>query len=268
MFDLSRLAGPAIAGFVIAAYGAGFCFLIDGLSYLAVLGALSAMRLTLYRREKSRGLSVAQEFHEGLRYAWGFGPIRLLIFLMGCFSFFGMSYGVLVPVYAATVFSGDARVLGWMMSSSAAGALAGALFLAGRRELAGIGKCIRVGAVLLGISLLGFAFSRHLGLSCLLLVGAGLGVVLTAASSNTLVQNLVDEDKRGRVMSLYTLAFMGGMPLGSLLVGAAAEHAGATAATCLNGTACLVLAYVFFTHLPKIRAEAVAVLQSKGLMPS
>lgn len=260
MFHLARLTGPAIAGFVIAGIGAGFCYLFDGLSYLAVIVAFVAMRLRQPPVDQS-GASIWDDFRSGLDYALGFGPIRRLIFLIGCMALFGMSFAVLTPVYARDYFGGDARTLGLLMSSSAAGAVIAAVYLSSRESLRGLGRVIYAGAGLMGMALIAFAFSRNLAMSIGCLVLAGCGTILVVASSNTLLQNLVDEGKRGRVMSLYTMAFLGGMPMGSLLTGSLAQQCGTTVATCANGVACLILGCLFFRQLPAFREQARPVLE-------
>ena len=266
MFHLARLVGPAVAGFVIAGIGAGWCFLIDGVSYVAVIAALLAMRLRQEPVAKS-GQSIWHDFRSGLDYALGFGPIRRLIWLVGCMALFGMSFAVLTPVYAREYFGGDARTLGLLMSSSAAGSVMAAVYLSGRRSLRGLGRVIYSGAVLMGLALIAFAFSRHLALSICCLLLAGGGSILVIASSNTLLQNLVDGDKRGRVMSLYTMAFLGGMPVGSLLTGLLAHQVSTTFATTVNGAACLLLGYLFYRQLPRFRAQAKPALIKAGALP-
>ena len=266
MFHLARLAGPAVAGFVIAWIGAGYCFLLDGLSYLAVIAALVAMRIRQEPVAKS-GASIWNDFRSGLDYAFGFGPIRRLIHLIGCMALFGMSYAVLTPVYAREYFGGDARTLGLLMSSSAAGSVMAAVYLSGRKSLRGLGRVIYSGAVLMGCALIAFAFSRNLPLSIICLLFAGCGSILVVASCNTLLQNLVDEGKRGRVMSLFIMAFLGGMPLGSLMTGTLAHQIGTTFATCVNGTACLILGWLFYRQLPEFRAQARPVLEKAGVVP-
>lgn len=266
MFHLARLAGPALAGFVIAGIGAGYCFLFDGVSYLAVIAALLAMRLSQPPAAKS-GATIWADFRSGLDYALGFGPIRRLIWLVGCMAMFGMSFAVLTPVYAREYFGGDARTLGLLMSSSAAGSVMAAVYLSSRQSLRGLGRVIYSGAGLMGPALIGFAFSRNLPLSILALLLAGGGAILVVASCNTLLQNLVDESKRGRVMSLFTMAFLGGMPMGSLLTGTLAQHIGTTFATCVNGTAVLILGYLFYRQLPEFRLLARPVLEKAGVLP-
>ena len=266
MFHLARLVGPAIAGFVIAGLNAGYCFLLDGISFLAVIAALVAMRVCQEPVAKS-GASIWRDFRSGLDYALGFGPIRRLILLVGSTALFGMSFGVLTPVYAREYFGGDARTLGLLMASSAAGSVIAAVYLSGRKSLRGLGRVIYSGTTLMGLSIIAFAFSRNLPVSIGCLVLAGGGSILVFASSNTLLQNLVDEGKRGRVMSLFTMAFLGGMPLGSLLTGTLAHQLGTTFATCVNGSSCLILGWLFYRQLPAFRAQARPVLERAGLLP-
>ncbi len=255
MINMARMAGPALAGIVIAAFGAGWCFLIDGLSYLAVLAALYAVRLPRLRPAPRTG-SVWQEMRDGMRYAWTFRPIRGLLLLTTAIGFFGMSYAVLIPVYAKTVFHGDGRVLGLLMSASAAGSVIAALYLATRQTIRGLDRMILLGTILAGGALSVFAFSDTLWVSLLCLVITGMGGILVFASNNTLIQNLVEETKRGRVMSIYMVAFLGGMPLGALLTGAIASIVGITAATCANAGACLLLGLAFLAWRPRFRSAA------------
>ncbi len=254
-----------LAGFIIAAYGSGGCFLIDGFSYLAVLLALMLMRLK-ERNVPIGKSSIWTEMRQGFQYAFGSSPIRTLIVLTGSLSLFSISYSVLVPVYAREIFSGDARTLGFLMSSSAAGSVLAAIYLTSRKKIAGLGRVICFGISLTGIALLVFANSRSLLLStfCLLLVG--MGTVLALASCNTLVQHLVDGDKRGRTMALFGMAFMGGMPVGSFIIGAFAEKFGVVPAVCFNALACWMLAWWFSSQLSKIREEARAVLEKANLI--
>ena len=269
MFNLARLIGPSIGGLVIARFGAGLCFLFDGLSYLAVLAALAAMRLPGPREGAGPGTASAwASFREGLRYAHGFRPIRFLILFNASMSLFALSFTVLIPVYAQTVLKGDARTLGFLMSSSAVGAVAAALFLAGRRDLRGIGRVIVAGCLMAGAALGVFAWSRALALSMACLAFVGLGGLLVIVANNTLVQTLVDEDKRGRVMSLFAAAFLCGMPLGSLLTGALAEHLGIAWATTINALASVALGFVYLRQRARLRAESRPVLVQRGALPA
>lgn len=264
LFNLARLIGPAIGGFVIAAFGGGafgvgMCFLIDGASYVAVIVALLMMRM----RERPRVAARKHPWHElreGFGYALGFAPIRALIILVAAVSAIGFSYAVLAPVFARDVFHGDARTLGWLMSSSGVGAVFAALYLGSRRTVRGLGSVITLGGVILGLALVGFALSRWLPVSMLCLLMAGMGGVLLMASANTLVQTLVEDDKRGRVMSLFTTAFTSTAPLGNLIAGAVAARIGAGITLAASGVVCISIVAVFHRMLPKLRRAAAPVL--------
>jgi MFS family permease len=259
MFNLARLIGPAIGGLVVAAYGAGFCYLIDGVSYGAVIFSLLAMRLTLPPKRADVRHPLA-EMREGFAAAFGFRPMRVLMITLAAISAVGFSYSVLTPIFARDVFGGDARMLGYLMSASGIGALLGAVYLSTRRTIRGLGTVIAFGSACMGAGLIGFACSRVLVVSLICLGIVGLGGVLTMASSNTLVQTLVEEEKRGRVMSIFTMAFTGTMPLGNLLVGWLAGRAGPATALGTSGAVCLAVAVAFYWILPTLRAAAAPVL--------
>jgi MFS family permease len=259
IFNLARLVGPAIGGFVVAAYGAGICYLIDGFSYGAVIISLLLMRLALPPARTHFRHPVA-EMHEGFVAAFSFRPMRVLITTLAMISAFGFSYSVLTPMFARDVFGGDARVLGYLMSASGVGALIAAIYLGSRTTVYGLGTVVAVGSFSMGIGLLGFACSRTLVLALVCLGVVGLGGVLTMASSNTLVQTFVEEEKRGRVMSIFTMAFTGTMPVGNLLVGWIAGAAGPTPALVGSGLVCVIVAVSFYLKLPGLRAAAAPVL--------
>lgn len=267
LFNLARLVGPAIGGFVIAAFGGGefgvgMCFLIDGVSYLAVIAALLMMRLQ-ERPPVATKKHPWQDLREGFGYALGFAPIRTLIVLVAAVSAIGFSYAVLTPVFARDVFHGDARTLGWLMSASGVGAVLAALYLGNRKSVRGLGNVITAGGGILGLALLGFSSSRWLPLSVLCLLLAGMGGVLLMASANTLVQTMVDDDKRGRVMSLFTTAFTSTAPLGNLIAGAVAAHVGVGVTLAVSGAACIGIVAVFHRALPKLREAAAPVLSEQ-----
>lgn len=252
LVNLGRTAGPTLAGFVIAAAGVGFCFFLDALSYVAAVLTVLALRLPRDARRKPAGSgqrSVVKELGEGLTIAFRHGQIRLLLAVTAAVSIFGLSVFTLLPAYAKEVFAGEGKILGLLMSSFSTGAAAAGVVLASRRSAGTAGKLIFRGLLLAGVSLLLFAFSRVLALSvgCLLLMGAG--CVMVVASSNTLVQELVEESKRGRIMSLYGVAFQGGMPVGALLTGTLAHYLGFSWMSLLNGVTCLGLASVFLQPL-------------------
>ena len=260
LFNLARLVGPAIGGFVIAAFGGdergvGMCFLIDGISYVAVIIALFMMRLSKPKPRAARK-HPWHELREGFSYALGFAPIRALIILVGAVGAVGFSYPVLAPVFARDVFGGDARTLGWLMSSTGVGAVIAALFLGNRKTVRGLGVVIVAGGLFLGLALVGFAESRWLLLSMLFLLFAGMGGVLVMASSNTLLQTLVEDDKRGRVMSLFTAAATCTAPLGNLISGAIAARVGTPITLTVSGVLCAGIVIIFHRALPRLRAAA------------
>lgn len=253
MFNIARLIGPALAGFIIAARGPAVCYLIDGLSYLAVIASLLMMRFPARARVAPPKRPLA-ELAEGFRYTWQHTPIRSIILLVTVISFFGFSFSVLVPVFARDVFHGDARTLGFLMSASGCGALTAALFLTTRTGIRGLGKVIAIGGALLGVALILFSRVDVVWLALPCMVGIGLGGVLLMASSNTIVQTLVENEKRGRVMALFTMAFTGTAPLSALVMGWVAQRIGSATALTIAGTVCLLAVWVFYRQLPRIRA--------------
>lgn len=265
MFNAARLVGPSVAGVLIGLVGEGPVFLINGLSYVAVLVALSTIRVPrLPRRDQA---SILQSLRAGWRYAAGFAPIRALLLLLAGVSMVGIPYTVLLPVFAADVFGGNASTLGLLTSSAATGALAGTLFLASRDSIRGIGTLIAQACGLFGVGLIGFSLARTPWTGSLLLVFAGFGVIVTTAGINTVLQTLVEEEMRGRVMSLYTVAFVGLSPFGSLTGGWLAAHLGAPVTVALGGAGCLVLSAWFARVLPALREEARPVLVARGVLP-
>jgi len=259
LFNLARLVGPALGGFVIAAFGAGVCYVIDSFTFVAVIAALLAMRLRP-RPLRAERPHPWQDLREGFQYTIRHTPIRALIILVGAISAVGFSGSVLTPVFARDVFHGDARTLGWLMAASGLGALAGAIYLATRRSVRGLGLVITLGGALMGGGLIGFAQSPWLPLALIFMCLIGMGGVLLMASSNTLVQTLVEDDKRGRVMSFFAMSFTGTMPLGSLMMGALASRIDAATALTLGGAACLIVVFIFYRQIPRLRAAAAPTL--------
>jgi MFS family permease len=255
LFNLARLIGPAIAGITIATVGAGMCFLIDAFSYGAVIISLFMMRLPLPpKRTNIRHPLV--EMREGFASAFGYRPMRALLIMVAIISAVGFSYAVLTPLFARDVFAGDARVLGYLMSASGIGALAGATYLGTRRGVRGLGMVMVLGGTLMGVGLNALSSSKFLALACFSLALVGLGGVLLMASSNTVVQTLVSEERRGRVLSIFTMAFTGTMPFGNLLVGWLAGRIGPRVTLIASGAICLLTSAVFFRLLPGLRAAA------------
>jgi len=262
----SRLIGPALAGIVIAMAGEAWCFVIDAISYAAVVVALLAMQLPKRERTHTTA-SISQHFVEGVRYAFGFAPIRALLLLLALVSFAAMPYSVLLPVFAADVLKGGPHTLGLLSTASGVGALAGALYLASRSSVLGLGRVIVVATTLLGVGLIGFSQSNVVWLSALLLVLAGCGMMVQMAAANTLIQTMVDEDKRGRVMSFFGMAFQGAAPFGSLLAGWLAGVLGVQAVVMGAGAIVLLGGIAFATQLPRLRRHAHPVYTRLGIIP-
>lgn len=244
MVNGARLLGPSIAGLLIAFTGEGVCFLINGISYLFVIASILFMKLNL-PKEKKKNSHILKEFKEGFSYTFGSGPIKSIILLLALVSLMGMSYTVLMPVFAKEILHGGSHTFGFLMGASGLGALSGALYLASRKNAAGLEKIIPIAAGVFGLGLVALSFSRIFWVSMLLMIIVGLGMMVQMASSNTIIQTIVDDDKRGRVMSFYTMAFMGTAPFGSLLAGSLAKTFGTTNTILVGGIFCLAGAFLF-----------------------
>lgn len=266
MVNGARLIGPSIAGILIASVGEGYCFLIDALSYLGVLGSLFAMRITPRARPRER-LPVLEELRDGFRYVAGFAPIRSLLLLLALASLMGMPHTVLMPVIAAHQLAGDAHTLGFLVASSGAGALLGAFYLASRTSVLGLGRVVALASGSFGVGLMLFSRSHTLWLSLPLMLPIGMSMMVQMAASNTMLQTIVDEDKRGRVMSFYTMAFFGTIPFGSLLAGSLAERIGAADTVLVGGLACLIGSLLFARQLPELRRLARPTYVRLGILP-
>ena len=264
MFNGARLIGPAIGGLLIAQVGEAYCFLIDGLSYIAVIMALFAMRFKPKQIRRLAG-NPLQIIKEGFDYAFSCPPIRAILLLSSLVSLMGMQYTVLVPVFADKILSGNAQTLGFLMAASGIGALAGGIYLVSRTTVIGLGKLIIIGPAILGSGLIIFALSRFLPLSLLAMSFVGLGTILQIAAGNTVLQTIVDDDKRGRVMSLYTMSFLGITPFGSLLGGSLAERIGATDTLIIAGIACILGSLFFSRQLPALKKIVYKIYQRKGI---
>jgi MFS family permease len=254
MFNGARILGPAVAGVLVAAIGEGWCFAANAASYLAVIAGLFLMTRTR-RLPTSKG-SPIREIIEGFAYVKTTSPIKALLTLLGLVSLMGMPYAVLMPIFAEELLHGGARGLGILMGASGLGALIGALTLTRRSGLAGLGRWIAFSCAGFGVSLVAFSFSRNLWLSAALLVPVGFSMMVQMASSNTLVQAMVPDRLRGRVMAVYTMMFMGMAPLGAMLAGALAVRLGAPLTVAAGGAFCVVGAGVFYLLLPRLREEA------------
>lgn len=266
MANGARLIGPAIAGLIIAMAGEGWCFLIDGCSYFAVIASLWMMRIRpLDFPRRSDG--VLAQLREGWDYVRTFRPIRTILLLFALISLMGWPYAVLLPIFAGQVLHGGAATLGWLTGASGVGALISGLSLAVRKSVVGLTRMIQRASAILGIALILFGLSHWLWLSLALMVFAGFGLMQCAAASNTIIQSLVPEDKRARVMSYYTTAFFGGAPFGSLLVGSLAHHIGAPYTMTATGAFCVAGSLWFTLELPKVRAIMRPLYQEMGLLP-
>ena len=266
MFNMARLVGPSIAGLLIAWVGEGVCILINAVSYLAVLASLLTLRLNPFVREV-RQEKVWASLRQGFTYAFGFPPIRTLIVIVGLISLFGMPFSVMLPVFARDILHGGANTLGYLMGASGLGALSGALFLAQRKSVIGLGKVIVFTMSLFGLALMAFSFSTILWLSLVLMLFTGFGMIVTMASCNTLLQTLVDEDKRGRVMSLYATAFMGMAPLGSMLASTVAEQIGVAYTLLGCGLLCAISVIPFAWNLKRLRLMVQPIYERLGIVP-
>ncbi len=262
MANGARLIGPALAGLVVGAFGEGWCFLIDGVSYFAVIASLLLMRFQGFDLRRNAS-SMFEQMREGWDYVRTFLPIRSLLLLFALISLMGYSYSVLLPVFAGEVLHGNAATLGWLTAASGIGALTSALSLAIRKSVAGLTSMVQIAAALLGASLILLGLSHALWLSLAAMVFVGFGLMQCASASNTIIQSLVSEDKRARVMSYYTMAFFGSAPFGSLLAGALAHRIGAPHTVMVTGAFCLAGALWFTFELPKLRVVAKPVLRPR-----
>jgi MFS family permease len=266
MVNGARLIGPAIAGLVIAAVGEGWCFLIDGVSYFAVIASLLAMQIP--PADRRHATSMLEQMREGWDYVRTFRPIRTILLLFALMSLMGYPYAVLLPVFAAQVLHGGVTTLGWLTGASGVGALISALSLAVRKSVVGLTRMLQIAAAMLGCALILFGLSQTLWLSLVLMVFAGFGLIQVASVSNTIIQSLVPEDKRARVMGYYTMAFFGAAPFGSLLAGALANRIGAPHTVILTGAFCIAGSLWFAIDLPKIRAIMRPIYREMGLLPA
>ncbi|HTY13917.1 MAG TPA: MFS transporter [Candidatus Omnitrophota bacterium] len=266
IFNGARLIGPAVAGVMIASLGEGLCFLINGISYLCVIVSLLMMRIKP-RHERPTAKKIFNEIREGFAYAYRFAPIRYIILLLGMISLLGMPYTVLMPVFARDVLHGGPQTLGFLMGAAGIGALGGALYMASRRNVVGLGGLIAFSSSVFSLGLLALAFSRAEWLALLVMAVIGFGMIMHMASSNTLLQTIVEEDKRGRVMSLYTMAFLGMTPFGSLIAGGIADRFGIRAALSGCGLACLLCVGGYMLVLPEIRKKVRPIYIKMGIVP-
>jgi MFS family permease len=264
MFNASRIVGPAIGGAVMAAVGEGWCFAIDAVSYVAVIFSLLLMRVT---PRAGRGRApMLEELRSGVRYVFGFAPIRELLLNVALIGTMGMPYAVLMPVFASKVLHGGPHTLGWLMTASGLGALAGTVYLAARHTVVGLGKVIVVSIALLSAGLIAFSFSKSLWLSMAVLPLVGAGMMLQSSSSNTILQTLVDEDLRGRVMALYAVAVLGTQPFGSLAAGVLADRIGAPRTILAGAVGCVLTGAWFAFRRPMLARHVRPIYVERGIL--
>lgn len=266
MFNGARLVGPAIAGPIVRAFGEGVCFLINGISYIAVIASLVAMRIPS-RHPEVQIVSPLQGLKEGFKYTFGFMPIRALLTLVAMTSFAGMPYMVLMPLFAKYVFRGNVQTLSLLMAAAGAGAMLGATYLASRKTVVGLGSWIVGGSTLFGVALVSFSFSHVLWLSLVALFCGGFGMMIQMASCNTILQTIIEEHMRGRVMSFYTMSFLGSMPFGSLLAGKLGDLIGPAHTVLLGGVVCIFAALMFLRQVSTFRANVRPIYVKLGILP-
>ena len=267
MVNLARLVGPSLAGAVIAVSGEGSCFLIDGISYIAVIASLIAMRLQSGIVKPSVDSMLAQ-LKEGWAYVSGFAPVRTILLLFAMVSLMGWPFTVLMPIFAGNILHGGPHTLGFLMGAVGIGALVSAISLALRKSVLGLGRMIPIATASLGVGLILFGASRILWLSLLLMLVCGFGMMQQMAASNTIIQTIVEDSKRGRVMSFYAMAFVGMAPFGSLLAGGLAHAIGAPRTVMLSGVCCVAGAAWFATQMPTIRRLIRPIYIDLGILPA
>lgn len=266
MVNVARLLGPSVAGLLVATAGEGVCFLVNAVSYFAVIVSLLLMKVS----PTKAGLEKATAFQQikgGLRYAFGFAPIKYIILLLAVVSITGMPYVVLMPIFARDILHGGPSTLGFLMGASGVGALTGAGYLARRKNVLGLGKIIALSACLFGAGIIGFSLSTVMWISMVFVLLTGLGMMILMASANTILQTIVEDDMRGRVMSFYAVAFLGVAPFGSLLAGGLAHRIGATHTLFIGGACCILGSISFAIKLPALRKIAHPVYVKKGIIP-
>ncbi|HYW95293.1 MAG TPA: MFS transporter [Bacteroidales bacterium] len=265
MVNGTRLIGPSIAGILIAFAGESLCFLVNGLSYFVVIISLLMMRV-IHRQADHKKKYVFSDLKEGFRYTSNFLPIKLILLLLALASLTAMPYSILMPVFAKEILHGDSHTFGFLMGAAGLGALGGALFLASRKSVVGLDRVIPFAAGLFGLGLVMFSFTRSFILSMIFIVFTGMGMMVLAASSNSIIQTIVDDKMRGRVMSFYTLSFLGIAPFGRILAGSLASAIGTPLTFLIGGISCIAGAVVFAMRLPAIRAAIDPVYVNMGLI--
>jgi len=266
VFNGARIIGPSIAGVMLASTSEGICFLLNAVSYVFVIISLLMMKIKI-REVRKKESEILKELKEGLNYTFGFPPIKHLIYLLGIVSLMGMSYSVLMPVFAKEILHGGSHTYGFLMGATGFGALLGAIFLASRETVLKLGRIVPAAAILFGAGLIFLSFSRIFPLSLILMVFIGLGMMLQTAASNTILQTITDDDKRGRVMSFYSMAIMGTAPFGSLMAGGLAKVIGTPGTIFAGGIATIIGALFFLRKLPELKILVRPIYVKMGIIP-
>jgi MFS family permease len=266
MVNGARLIGPSIAGILIATVGDGWCFAINCLSYLAVIISLFRMKIINIPKIKSQSRAIEQ-LKQGFSYTFGFKPIKYLILLLALVGLIGTPLTLLAPVFAKDFLHGNASTFGFLMSAYGTGALIGAVYLLNKKNVLGLGKLIALAVLVFGAGMISFSLSRALWLSIIIMMISGMGMMLHVASTNTLLQTIAEENKRGRVMSFYAMAFRGMSPFGSLLSGSLAGLIGAPATLILGGVGCIIGVSFYFKKLPYLRTFVRPIYVRMGILP-
>ena len=265
MVNGARLLGPSIAGVMISLTGEATCFLINGLSYLVVIASLLNMKI-IPKERKPKSSKIISELKEGFQYTFGFIPVRFIILLLALVSLMGMPFSVLMPVYAKEILHGSSHTFGFLMGASGLGALSGALYLASRRNAAGLEKIIPVSAMVFGTGLILLSVTRAFGLASLVMILTGTGMMMVMASSNTVIQTVIDDSKRGRVMSFYAMAFMGTAPFGRLIAGTLAKVIGTPMTLAMGGFSCIIGAGFYLRKMPEMQKQIKPVYKTLGIL--
>jgi len=263
MFNASRIAGPAVAGILVASIGEGWCFFANAVSYIAVIAGLLLMNVS--RHERLTSASPLEDVVEGIRFIWSNAPIHALLIVVGVASLAGTPFSVLMPIFADQILHGGPQAYGWLMGVSGVGALAGALLLATRKHVRGLGRWVVISGAIYSVSLMVFGYSRLFWLSAVLMLPIGFAMMIQFGAANTLIQTMTPDSLRGRVMSVYSMVFMGMSPIGALIAGAVAERTGAPLALAAGAAICLIVAGAFGIWLPRIRPSARELIVAQGM---
>jgi MFS family permease len=265
MFNVARLVGPSIAGVLISLVGEGVCFLINALSFIAVIISLLSMKVTSKERKMHR-TPFWQDIREGFAYAFGFPPIRYILMLIAWTSLVGMSYNVLMPVFARDILHGGAHTFGFLMAGTGCGALIGSIYLATRKSVLNLERILVITSLLFGIGLILLSLSHVDWVALIFMMLIGFGMISQFAGCNTILQTIVEEDKRGRVMSLFIMTSIGTIPFGSLLAGSIAQIVGTPQTIRISGLLCIFGAVMLAVRLPAFRAMIHPIYIKKGII--